>query len=87
MQNFDHEFHRRIIVVVKDYLEMAGLGLNIGHWNSAPLIGYHFGISALDHLPRLERNKNKVTTPACKSLKGPRRKRAFARHARLVPGN
>jgi hypothetical protein len=31
MQNFNHEFHRRIIVVVKDYLEMAGLGVNIGH--------------------------------------------------------
>jgi hypothetical protein len=32
MQNFNHEF----IVVVKDYLEMAGLGVNIGHWDSAP---------------------------------------------------
>ena len=36
MQNFNHEFHRRIVVVVKDYLEMAGLGLNIGHGISPP---------------------------------------------------
>ena len=32
MQNFNHEFHRSIIVVVKDYLEMAGLGPRAPHY-------------------------------------------------------
>jgi hypothetical protein len=36
MQNFNHELHRSIIVVVKDYLEMAGLGVNIGHEIAPP---------------------------------------------------
>ena len=36
---------------------------------------------APDREPTLERNRNKVTTPACKNLKVARRKRAFARHA------
>jgi hypothetical protein len=31
MQKLDDELQRRFIVVVKDYLEVAGLGENIGH--------------------------------------------------------
>jgi hypothetical protein len=37
MQKLDDELDRRFIVVVKDYLEVAGLGLNIGH-GMVPLI-------------------------------------------------
>jgi hypothetical protein len=44
MQNFNHEFHRSIIVVVKDYLKVAGLGLNIGH-RIVPPDWCHFGVS------------------------------------------
>jgi hypothetical protein len=36
MQKLDDEFDRRFSVVVKDYLEVAGLGLNIGHGIIAP---------------------------------------------------
>ena len=57
MQNFNHEFHRRIIVVVKDYLEMAGLGVNIGH-GIAPPDKCHFGILPLDRLKGLRRESH-----------------------------
>jgi hypothetical protein len=33
MQQLDNEFHRRFIVIVKDYLEVAGLGLNVTRLN------------------------------------------------------
>jgi hypothetical protein len=36
MQKLDDELDRRFIVVVKDDLEVAGLGLNIGHGIIAP---------------------------------------------------
>ena len=37
MQQLDDEIHRRFIVIVKDYFEVADLGLNITHWK-LPLI-------------------------------------------------
>jgi hypothetical protein len=36
MEKLDDELDRRFSVVVKDYLETAGLGLNIGHGIIAP---------------------------------------------------
>jgi hypothetical protein len=32
-QQLDDEFHRRFIVIVKDYLEVADLGLNVTRLN------------------------------------------------------
>jgi hypothetical protein len=46
MQKLDDELDRRFFVVVKDYLEVAGLSLNVGH-GKYPLINiiseYRFG--------------------------------------------
>jgi hypothetical protein len=36
MQKLDDELDRRFIVVMKNHLEVAGLGLNIGHRIIAP---------------------------------------------------
>src|SRR5258705_5179236 len=82
MQNFNHEFHRSIVVVVKDYLEMAGLGVNIGHGISCPLISYSFRHIASRSPFKFRTKQEQSHYPACKNLRvGARRKRAFARHA------
>ncbi len=44
MKNFNDELHRSIIVIVKDYLKVVGLGLNIGH-GIVPPDWCHFGVS------------------------------------------
>jgi|SRR5260221_9270892 len=77
MQKLDDELHRGFIVVMKDYLEIAGLGVNIA-FNIAlniahgiyPLNYSSFRHVALDRDAKLEQNKNNVTTPTCKNMKG-----------------
>jgi hypothetical protein len=63
MQQVDDEFDRRFIVVAKDYLKEAGLGLNIAH-EIIPSLGVVtwccFGVSIWIAI-KLERNKNIVT--------------------------
>jgi hypothetical protein len=36
MQKFNEELQRSLMVVVKDHLEVAGLGMNIVHWKLPP---------------------------------------------------
>jgi hypothetical protein len=74
MQKLDDEFLRRFIVVVKDDvvkddLEVAGLGVNIAH-GRAPVMSCHFGISRWIVAMRLEQNRNNVTSPTHKNTKG-----------------
>lgn len=57
MQELNDELLRSFIVVVKDDMEVAGLGVNIAH-RIMPLIGCHFG-SCWNTI--LEQNRNKVT--------------------------
>jgi hypothetical protein len=68
MQKLDDEFLRRFIVVVKDDvvkddLEVAGLGVNIAH-GIAPVMSCHFGISPWIVAMSLEQNGNNVTSHA-----------------------
>src|ERR1700737_650750 len=68
MQKLDDELHRSVVVVMKDYLEVAGFGVNIGHW-IVSLISIHFGTSLWISARSLERTKNNVTTLTCKNIK------------------
>jgi hypothetical protein len=83
MQNFNHEFHRRIIVVVKDHLEMAGLGVNIGHW-IVPPDQLSFRHIASRSPFKIERNRNKVTTPRAQESEGARCEPAFAKPSSMA---
>jgi hypothetical protein len=62
MHQLDDELHRRFIVVVKDDLEVTGLGLNIAH-EEIPPNQLSFRKTALGCGNRLEQSRNNVTSP------------------------
>jgi hypothetical protein len=63
MQNLDDEFQGSFVVVVKSYLKVAGVSVNVAHWK-CPLISLaSFAISPWIEAANLEHNKNIVESP------------------------
>src|ERR1700736_3903767 len=68
MQKLNDEYERSFMVVMKGYLEVAGLGVNIMHGVNIPWCAIIRHL-VLDRGATLEQNENNVTTQTCKKIR------------------